>query len=337
VTTAYAQRRANRPAARARRQPSGLSRPGLLGSRVEWPYFGSVRFGALRVGCWPRLRRVKWPGSGSVHVRSLPLGWCRLGWFRLGWPRVPWRRVEGSRSGSVHFGSRPVGRCRLGSRRLGSFRLGWRRAEGSATAELAASLPALVLLLFAALTAVLAVRVQLECVDAAREAARAAARGESGVAAGQRVAPAGASVSVAVDGDTVRATVRVQVHPLGGHMSGFELSATAVAAKEPDPDPLDLGGADVVGATGVARSAESRSSPVGTGRAGDTRPGGGDQPGRGLLRALARGDGRFVRTVSASSPPPLSWPGVLGVLWIPVALAAPARRRDGLGVVRRWP
>ncbi len=48
--------------------------------------------------------------------------------------------------------------------------------RGSVTAELAVALPALVLLLLAGLTAVQAVTVQLRCVDAAREAARAAAR-----------------------------------------------------------------------------------------------------------------------------------------------------------------
>jgi hypothetical protein len=112
-----------------------------------------------------------------------------------------------------------------------------RRDRGSATAELAVSLPALTVLILAGLTAVLAVRSQLECVDAAREAARAAARGESGPAAGSRVAPAGSSVSVTVDGDTARATVRVRVSPLGRHLPGFEVSASAVAAVEPGEGP----------------------------------------------------------------------------------------------------
>lgn len=105
--------------------------------------------------------------------------------------------------------------------------------RGSATAELAASLPALVLMLLTALTAVTAVRTHLECVDAAREAARAAARGESGVAAGTRVAPDASSVSVTNDGDAVRATVRATVRPLGPRLPGFTVEAVAVAAKEP--------------------------------------------------------------------------------------------------------
>ncbi len=94
-------------------------------------------------------------------------------------------------------------------------------------------LPALVLMIFIAMTAVTAVLTQLRCVDAAREAARAAARGESGVAAGRRVAPEGASVAVTEAGGTVRAEVRTRIHPLGGRLPGLEVDATAVAAVEP--------------------------------------------------------------------------------------------------------
>jgi hypothetical protein len=108
-----------------------------------------------------------------------------------------------------------------------------RRDGGSATAELAVSLPALVLMVYAALTAVTATRTQVECVDAAREVVRSAARGEPGVAAGRRVAPAGATVSVDESAGTVRATVSVRVHPLGGRLPGFVVSASAVAAVEP--------------------------------------------------------------------------------------------------------
>jgi hypothetical protein len=105
--------------------------------------------------------------------------------------------------------------------------------RGSATAELAVSLPALVLLVFVAVSAVSAVRVQLECVDAAREAARAAARGEPGEAAGHRVAPPGASVTLAIHNGIVEATVHTRLHPAGGRLPGFDVSASAVAAVEP--------------------------------------------------------------------------------------------------------
>ncbi|WP_184539530.1 TadE family type IV pilus minor pilin [Micromonospora polyrhachis] len=107
------------------------------------------------------------------------------------------------------------------------------RDRGSYTAELAAGLPALMLLLFVGLTSVHAVTTKAQCVDAAREAALAAARGEDGVSAGQRAAPAGAVVSVAVAGETVAATVRAPVRALGARLPRLTVSATAVAAVEP--------------------------------------------------------------------------------------------------------
>jgi hypothetical protein len=108
---------------------------------------------------------------------------------------------------------------------------------GSATAEIAVALPALVLLLVVGLTAVAAVRTQLECLDAAREAARTAARGDPGEAAGARVAPAGATVAVVRHGDTTVATVRAHVRPFGGWNLGIDVGATAVAATEPGVAP----------------------------------------------------------------------------------------------------
>lgn len=109
-----------------------------------------------------------------------------------------------------------------------------RRADrGSATAELAAGLPALLVLLLAALTAVSAVTTHLRCAGAAREAALAAARGQPGTPAGQQAAPADAEVSVVVDGDTVEATVRAPVPLLGARLPGGRVAASAVAAVEP--------------------------------------------------------------------------------------------------------
>ena len=110
-----------------------------------------------------------------------------------------------------------------------------RRDRGSATAELAVGLPALVLLVLAALSAVGAMLTQLACVDAAREAALVAARGGAGPAAAQRLAPDGATVSVSSDGSVVRATVTVRYHPLSSRLPGFDLTATSVAAVEPGP------------------------------------------------------------------------------------------------------
>lgn len=108
-----------------------------------------------------------------------------------------------------------------------------RRDRGSATAELAVGLPALVFLLLAGLTAVSAVTTQLRCVDAARDAALAAARGGDGLGAGNRAAPDGATVRLAVEGGTIRATVRAPIRPLGGLLPDLAVAAESVAAIEP--------------------------------------------------------------------------------------------------------
>ncbi|MEU5529978.1 TadE family type IV pilus minor pilin [Micromonospora chersina] len=113
------------------------------------------------------------------------------------------------------------------------------RERGSFTAELAAGLPALMLLLFAGLTAVDAVTTKAGCVDAAREAALAAARGEPGSTAGSRYAPAGADITVTVAGDRVTVTVRAPVRSFGARLPRLSVSGTAVAAVEPgSPGPL---------------------------------------------------------------------------------------------------
>ncbi|SCL37558.1 TadE-like protein [Micromonospora pallida] len=105
--------------------------------------------------------------------------------------------------------------------------------RGSFTAELAAGLPALMLLLLAGLTAVNAVTTKATCLDAAREAALAASRGESGRTAGARVAPAGADIAVQVGEERVTVTVRAPVRALGANLPRVTVAATAVAAVEP--------------------------------------------------------------------------------------------------------
>ena len=122
----------------------------------------------------------------------------------------------------------------------------WRRwrsrvacERGSFTAELAAGLPALMLLLVAGLTAVNAVGTRVACVDAAREAALAAARGEPGTVTGTRYAPEGAEVAVTVSGDRATATVRAPVRTFGARLPRLVVSGEAVAAVEPGaPGPV---------------------------------------------------------------------------------------------------
>lgn len=111
----------------------------------------------------------------------------------------------------------------------------WRSQRGSTTAELAAGLPVLVMLLLVGLAAVGAVTTKLQCVDAAREAALATARGEPGADVARRVAPEGAEISVRVNGETVVATVRARAPLLGSRLSGRWVEASAVAAMEPGP------------------------------------------------------------------------------------------------------
>jgi Flp pilus assembly protein TadG len=117
--------------------------------------------------------------------------------------------------------------CRL-------FPGGWTgRDRGSFTAELAAGLPALLVLLLAGLAAVGAVTSKGQCVDAAREGALAAARGDGGEPAAARVAPAGARIDVSAGGDTVTVTVEAPVRVLGGGLPAMTVRAVAVAAREP--------------------------------------------------------------------------------------------------------
>lgn len=113
-----------------------------------------------------------------------------------------------------------------------------RRSEaGSVTAEMAVGLPALALVLGGALWAVAAVAVQLECVDAARAGARAAARGEPLHVVRQvtgRAAPAGAVVTVTRDADLSRVTVTATMRPGGaGLIPGIVIEADATSATEP--------------------------------------------------------------------------------------------------------
>jgi len=107
------------------------------------------------------------------------------------------------------------------------------RDRGAVTAEFAVAMPALVLLLGFSLGAVDAALDKVRCVDAARDAALVAARGGDGVAAGLAEAPPGAAVVVTINGDLVRATVTTRTRPLGRHLPGVDVIATAAATIEP--------------------------------------------------------------------------------------------------------
>ncbi|MFI7449466.1 TadE family type IV pilus minor pilin [Nonomuraea sp. NPDC049714] len=109
-------------------------------------------------------------------------------------------------------------------------------SRGSVTAETAAMLPALMVVLAAALWAIQSVAVQLECVDAARVAARAAARGESldevralvRAATGQKT-----QVNVSRTPEQTRIHISVEVRPpWGPTLPAVQVTASATAATE---------------------------------------------------------------------------------------------------------
>lgn len=106
--------------------------------------------------------------------------------------------------------------------------------RGMVTAELAACLPVLLLVLAVALSAVSVVAARVRVQDAAREAARAAARGDAG--AGHRLAAQaapGGTVTISTGADDVTAVVSLRVHPLGDWLPTLTVTERAVAEREP--------------------------------------------------------------------------------------------------------
>ncbi|MER6346186.1 TadE family type IV pilus minor pilin [Streptomyces sp. NPDC001595] len=108
-----------------------------------------------------------------------------------------------------------------------------RRDRGFVTAESAVVLPVLVAFAMALVWGLLVVAAQIQCVDAARTGARAAARQDpvdAVVAAARQVAPRGARVTVGREGDRVRVVVSVAPPVLGD--VAFEVREEAVASVE---------------------------------------------------------------------------------------------------------
>jgi Flp pilus assembly protein TadG len=108
------------------------------------------------------------------------------------------------------------------------------------TAETAVVLPVLLVVLAAAVAAVVLVGSQLRCVDAAREGARAAARGEPVAVVTElagTAAPTGARVEVSVGGPAVTVTVTATVQPLGPVPLRLPVTATATGMREPGAGP----------------------------------------------------------------------------------------------------
>ncbi|MGY1914796.1 TadE family type IV pilus minor pilin [Blastococcus sp. SYSU DS0973] len=120
------------------------------------------------------------------------------------------------------------------------LRRGLGAEAGMVTAETAVVLPVLLLVLVGALAAVTVVGAQLRCVDAAREGARAASRGEDvAVVTGWagRAAPEGARTTVTAAADEVRVRVTAEVAPLGPLPWRVTVTADAAARWEPGAEP----------------------------------------------------------------------------------------------------
>ena len=116
-----------------------------------------------------------------------------------------------------------------------------RGERGAVTAELALVLPVLVAVTVGLVWLLAVGAAQIRTVDAARETARAVARGDdpgSAIARGQQVAPPGSTVVVTRGDGEVRVTVSGEVTGPGGlfaHLPAPQVRAEAVAAEEQSP------------------------------------------------------------------------------------------------------
>lgn len=109
------------------------------------------------------------------------------------------------------------------------------RDHGAVTVEAALALCTLAVFLAMAVGAIAAAGASIRCVDAARELARLAARGEAerGRTVAAQLAPAGARLALRADGDLVVAEVSAELlRPLPVRIGGH-----AVAALEPGAAP----------------------------------------------------------------------------------------------------
>jgi hypothetical protein len=117
------------------------------------------------------------------------------------------------------------------------------RDRGAATAELVMVLPVLVAVTIGLVWLLSVGAAQVRTVDAARETARALARGDDrgeAIDRGVRVGVAGTQVSVRSDGGQVVATARARVTGPGGlfgFLAGATVHARAVALTEASEGP----------------------------------------------------------------------------------------------------
>ncbi|QOV36625.1 pilus assembly protein [Streptomyces ferrugineus] len=121
-----------------------------------------------------------------------------------------------------------------GEREPGSVRRpGWGSDRGFVTAESAVVLPVLVMFAMALVWGLLVMAAQIQCVDAARTGARAAARQDphdAVVEVAREAAPRGSTITVGREGDQVRVVVVAKPPLLSG--LPFEVREEAVASAE---------------------------------------------------------------------------------------------------------
>jgi Flp pilus assembly protein TadG len=114
-----------------------------------------------------------------------------------------------------------------------------RNQRGAVTAEVAIALPVLLSLLFIGIWSVGVVIVNIRCIDAARDVARAVARGESLEAAqaiGRRTAPSNAAIDIKRAGPDIHVTVTATTHakaPLLAALPAAPVTAEATLQSEP--------------------------------------------------------------------------------------------------------
>lgn len=111
---------------------------------------------------------------------------------------------------------------------------------GAVTAEVALVLPVLLVVVLLGLWAVGAVITNIRCIDAARDTARAVARGESPEAAqriGQRSAPEDAAIKITQEGNDIHVAVTASHDwPLLNGLLSLPAKADATIQSEPAAD-----------------------------------------------------------------------------------------------------
>lgn len=113
---------------------------------------------------------------------------------------------------------------------------------GMVTVEMAAALPVLMVLVLTGVYAVRVVDARVQCLDAAREVARAAARGDNSAAArGRSLAGSSAVVTVSMSADSAIGRVSLAVHPGWSGLPAVTVVETATAAREVRPGVAPAG------------------------------------------------------------------------------------------------